>query len=265
MKYKLILFVTAFVFSGCTTSSDLFDELNPTKETSLDVSGNKTPEPSPKPTMYTMNPADARLSDYIGGNISPELQAGDPGTISIISIGKYKGSVLPIVVRNNTSQSVIRIAVSAVARASDGSMLASGGDQGFNPNFVNPGEISMGYIYFGYDIKLPDDVTFEFESTAENSVSDFAEFENIRDLEVVELNYVDNRVVGSLRNSHNEIVGGPIDVVVFCFAEEGRLLGQYSNFTDKEKAEPNDTIPFQVQIYDDQCPIYLVAAYGFEE
>ena len=172
-----------------------------------------TPNPAPTstPTPEAVQAADARASAYVGGNASPSLPEGGPGAPSVVAVGPYTGSSLPVVLRNNTAEDVVRMSVSAVAYDADGNMLGSGGDQGFNPNLVRPGEITLGYVYFE-GIDLPDDATFEFEVTAKPASE--AEFENIRDLEVAEQTFVDDRVVGELQNSHEEHVSGPIEVFV---------------------------------------------------
>jgi len=221
-----------------------------------------TTKPEATATAVSIIPADARASSYIGGNESPNLPDGEPGILSVIVVGKYDGNILPVVVRNNTAENVIRIHVSTTARSADGSMLAAGGDQGFKPNYVKPGEIALGYIYFDFDTTLPDDAKYEFEVTADNPET--ASFENIRDLDVIEQNQVENRIVGMLKNSQNVVVNGPIEVAVYCFTEEGALLGYHSDFTSKDTAKPDETIPFQVELYNDGCPIFLVSAYGFE-
>ncbi len=149
--------------------------------------------------------------------------------------------------------------VSAVVRDADGNMFGVGGDQGFNPNLVRPGEITLGYVYFG-GIDLPPDATFEFEVDAKPASE--AEYENIRDLEVIEQSLVEDRIVGMLQNSHDEHVSGPIEVMVFCFDTEGVLLDDHSDYVDKGGAAPGDTVPFQVDLRG-SCPVFLVAAYGF--
>jgi hypothetical protein len=221
----------------------------------------RPPAPTVTPTEIFVQPADARASAYIGGNASPPLPAGESGMLAVVATGSYDGVDLPVVVRNNTGEAVIRVTVSAVARSADGKMLAAGGDQGFNPNLVRPGEITLGYVYFG-GVDLPPDVTFEFETSARSASKD--EFENIRDLDVIDQSFIEDRIVGMLRNPHNERVSGPISVAVVCFDTEGALLGDYNDFTEKDEAEPGDTVPFQVGVRG-PCPVFLVAASGFKD
>lgn len=220
-----------------------------------------TPKPTATPTLEVVQPADARASAYIGGNESPPLPVGELGVPSVVAVGSYDGSSLPVVLRNNTHEDVIRMTVSAVVRNADGNMLGTGGDQGFNPNLVRPGEITLGYVYFG-GIDLPADATFEFEVDAQPASE--ARYENIRDLDVMEQSFIADRIVGMLYNSHDEHVSGPVGVYAMCFDDEGVLLRHYHAYTDKEEAAPGDSVPFQVNVRE-SCPIFLVAAYGFAD
>jgi len=226
------------------------------------VTPKPTERPTEAPTQTSSEPADAQSSAYVRGNASPPLQAGEPGKISVIAVGPAtpNKSWIDVVVRNNTDKSVRRIAMSAVARTKDGKLFASGGDQGFNPNVVRPGEIAFGYVYFG-DAKLSPDLSFEFEPTARPADGG----DNIRDLEVVEPSLVANeRIVGMLRNPYDETVSGPIDATVFCFDAEGALLGRDSDYTDKDTVAPGATVPYQVDIQG-SCPIFLVTGSGFAD
>ena len=217
--------------------------------------------PTEAPTSAPLKPQDAQASPFIKGNGSPQFSDGEAGKISVVAVGKYDGNVLPVIIRNNTASAVIRVKLSAIANDKDGKMLASGGDQGFKPNLVKPGEITMGYAYFDA-AKLPEDAKFVFETSAEDSEGDFATYENIRDLEVVDVSQVSNRAVGKFRNQYDKEVKGPIAVVAYCFNDKNELLGEFSTFTDKDKAAPGDTIPFQIDM-NKACPIFLIAGSGY--
>jgi hypothetical protein len=216
-------------------------------------------------TAAPVNPADARSSKYIDGNASPDLPAGEIGIITVIATGKYSGSSIPVIVRNNTTDIVIRGKVTGVVKSSADSLLATGGDQGFKPNVVKPGEIALGYVYFGIDINLPDDAKFEFEATATPMTPDSTKYENIRDLEVSESNLVGKRIVGILINAYKETVSGPISIYAFCFDNQGAILSQTQAFADKDQAAYNESIPFQVGLGNNSCPVYLVAGSGYAD
>ena len=213
------------------------------------------------PTSGPMQPQDALHSPFVGGNQSPALPDGEPGKLSVIVAGKFDGSVVPVIIRNNTDTPVTRVTVSATAHEGSGAMLGAGGDQGFNPYLVMPGEITMGYVYFS-DADFPEDVTFDYEVSA--SKYDPNDSFGALDLDVTKANIVGKNVIGILTNNSNKAVSGPIGAVVYCFDGNGNLLDYHSDFTDKENADPGGTIPFQVNLRDDECPIFLVAGSGFD-
>jgi hypothetical protein len=214
-------------------------------------------------------PRDARASPYVGGNASPRLPAGAPGRLSVVARGPGRsavGTVIPIVVRNNTARTVIRISVSATALSANGQLLATGKDQTLNPNIVKPGEIAFGIVYFE-DVSLPANARFRFNLTSTAPAN--VQFENIRDLIVLGSQRIQERVVGMLRNGYPVRVTGPIGASVACFSSSGRLLYIADDFTDQDQVAPRGTLPFQVDTTPPygttgmSCSKYLVGASGF--
>jgi hypothetical protein len=214
-------------------------------------------------------PRDARASPYVGGNASPRLPAGAPGRLSVVARGPGQsavGTVIPVVVRNNTARTAIRISVSASALSASGRLLATGKDQTLNPNVVKPGEIAFGIVYFE-DVNLPASARFRFNLTSTAPAN--VQFENIRDLIVLNSNRIQERVVGMLRNGYPVRVTGPIGASVACFSPSGRLLYIAEDFTDQEQVGPHGTLPFQVGTTPPygtsglSCTKYLVGASGF--
>lgn len=200
---------------------------------------------------------------FIGGNALGLLPEGEPGELSVLAVGPYDGNVLPLVVRNNTDEDVIRIEAAAIARNPAGQLIASGGDQLFGPNLVRPGGIAIGYAYFG-GIDLPPDAEFEVELDATPATDD--EFENIRDLEVIEASTTEGRVIGVLRNGYDEPIGGPIGANLVCFDADGDLLIHARDYLDEDEVDPGEDATFQVSPFGvDACPIFLVAGSGFDK
>jgi len=214
-------------------------------------------------------PRDARASPYIGGNFSPRLPVGAPGRLSVVARGPGSsavGTVIPIVVRNNTARTAVRIHVSASALSTSGRLLATGEDQTLNPNVVKPGEIAFGFVYFE-DVTLPANARFRFNLTSTAPAN--VQFENIRDLIVVESHRIQERVLGMLRNGYPVHLTGPIGASVACFSTSGRLLYVADDFTDQDQVGPRGTLPFQVDVSAPygtaglSCPKYLIGASGF--
>jgi hypothetical protein len=212
-----------------------------------------TAKPS-KPKTETARP-------YLSGNAFPLLHHGKKHEISIVGTGVYDGTSIPLIIRNNTGKAVIRIQVTGVARSADGKLLASGGDQGFGPNLVHPGEYAIGYVYFG-GAQLPPDATFTFETSSTDATDN--KYENIRDLTITEADNVDGRIVGFLQNDYKETVSGPIGVDVMCIGGDGSLLGFFQGFTNKDSAKSGEKVPFQVDTYGQvDCTNFLVTGKGY--
>lgn len=206
-------------------------------------------------------PTAVDTTSYVSFNQLPNLDAGAQNAVSIVKVGKIKAlfnsTTIPVIVRNNTAAPVKRVEISAVASDAAGKMLASGGTQMVTPNLVNPGQLTLTYVYFS-DVELPQDASIKYEITSQ----DYGKLENIRDLPVKEHNLVENRIVGLLVNSYDVIVDGPIGVNAYCFDDQSNLIKQFSSYTQKDTANPGDTIPFQVNI-EQPCAYYLISASGF--
>ena len=216
-----------------------------------------TPEPVEVET-------EVEVGGYVGGNALSLLDEGEAGELSVVAVGVYDGSHLPVVIRNNTGADVQEIEVSAIAR-SGGELVATGADQGITPRVVKDGTVAFGDIYFGDE--LPDDVEFEFELFASVATED----ENSTlDLVVEEVNGADNGVIGILGNPHDVPVGDPnINVDIACFDEAGQLLDVGFGPASKSLVEPGASTPFEFSVPDaasaletDICPVFLVAGDG---
>ncbi len=198
---------------------------------------------------------------FIGGSALSLLPQGEPGALSVVAVGPYDGNTLPFVVRNNTGETVISLEATGRALNPAGQLIATGGDQLLHPNLLRAGGLSLGYIYFG-GAALPPDTTFEIDVEALPVGED--EFENQRDLDVVEAAYVDGRVVGTLRNGYDEPLNGPFGVQVACFDAGGALLDLEQVYTPEQGAAPGEPVTFQAPLFGTfDCPLFLVAGGGF--
>lgn len=227
--------------------------------------GVATPPATPQATPVASVAAAAAASSggsgqtSIGGSAANLLPPGTAGEVIVVAVGTYDGSRLPLVVRNNTGGEVADVSVSATARDAGGALVASGGDQGFRPNLLRPGELAMGYAYFD-GAQLPADAVFEFDAEADAPGGALSRL----DLVVDEATLIDDRVVGVLSNPHAETLQGPIGITLTCFSTDGILLGFHEGYSDKETAEPGETVPFQVTLQGGtSCPAFLVAGSGY--
>jgi hypothetical protein len=199
---------------------------------------------------------------FIGGTALGILPEGEAGQLSVIGIGPYDGTVLPIIVRNNTGADIIRITAVATARNPAGQVIASGNDQLFSPNLVRVGGVAFGYAYFDA-VPLPADTAFEVDLDSTSATDDG--FENRRDLEVVEASTLEGRVVGTLANVYDEELTGPVSVGAVCFDEAGNVLSYLQGFSSKETVAPDESFTFQVDNFTSQtCPLFLVAGSAWD-
>jgi len=201
-------------------------------------------------------------TEFIGGTALGILPEGEVGELSAVAIGPYDGNTLPIVARNNTGSDIIRITAVATAQNPAGQVIASGGDQLFSPNLVRSGGLSFGYAYFD-GIALPADTTFEVDLNFTPATDD--EFENIRDLQVVEASTLEGRVVGTLQNIYDVELEGPIAINAVCLDETGALLAHLQSFSSAQSVAPGETLSFQVDNFlSVSCPLFLVAGSGWD-
>lgn len=198
---------------------------------------------------------------FVGGTAIAMAPKGEPGKLSIAATGEYDGTSLPVLIRNNTNNIVLRPSATGKALNPAGQMIATGGDQGFYPNLLEPGAISIGYIYFG-GVDLQSDTTFQI--TLSGKQPSQQKFENIRDLNFIEAVYLDGRIVGTLKNGYDETLTGPFGVELACLDADGALLSTSQAFSQAQSVVPGEEIPFQVpSIGSIDCPNFLVAGRGF--
>lgn len=221
--------------------------------------------PSKAAPVAPVQAVEARKSKHLEGNEYPNFPAGQANSLAVIAQATDldRTGSLPIVVRNNTGESVTRVKVAGAIRDSSGALVASGSDQGFKPNVVPPGEIAIGYVYFGYDSNLPKGWTVEFQTSG--TPTEKVRFENIRDLDVVEYNQVGKKIVGTLSNPHSETIHGPIGVNLTCFDKEGRPLSHHSDFAEPDTLSQGGKASFQVELFSSPCPVFLFGGSGFSQ
>lgn len=265
----LIIALTAgaSLLCGCASSSApsvrAEQTTTPSTASTSQINPGATSAAPAQPPAADVRPKLALASRFLFGNRSPRLAAGKPGRLSVVAQATHLDSSgsLPIVIRNNTPDVIVRPKAAASIRGSDGKLIASGEDQGFHPNVVRPGEITIGYVYFENG-KLPPGSTVEFQ--LDGTPQDQDEYENIRDVVISEVNFTGRSFVGKLRNPYQERVTGPTDVEVTCFNSSGVPIAQYSDFAAPENLPVGGTSSFSISLYDaPSCPIYILGASGF--
>ncbi len=221
---------------------------------------------APTPTVTQAAPKDARSSAYLQGNASPPLAAGKPGVVDVIAVGAVTGPgpsgvSVPIVVRNNTGHPVYGIAAAVTARDALGKLVAAGSDQGFHPYLVRPGEVAIGFVYFEPGSKLSASDKLGFQITSKNSIAYLPG--SRADLAVKEATLSGGSIVGILSNTSGGVVNGPIGVNAICFSRKGKPISSEGAYANPDTIQRSGTASFQIDLYGDACPVFLVGGSGY--
>jgi hypothetical protein len=169
-------------------------------------------------------------------------------------------ATVPVVVRNNTSDTLAGIEIAGTAR-SGGALVGSGSSQELAPANVKPGEFTMGYVFFSNSV--PTGSTYSFTVTgrpAENPAYDV-------DLRIAEVNrrpdeFGTDSIIGIVSNPMASPVTGPVSVLVMCF--QGSTPGATATgFTDADSVAPHGTASFSVNAPEGDCPVYAIGSSGY--
>lgn len=259
-----LVFVMAALLlaAACGDDDGNSNELAPTATAEPRPTATAEPPEATDPPPPEASAAGLTASEFIAGTASVDLPAGQAGEVSIVATGPYSGDSLPVVVRNNSSSSVVDVGLTGVARSASGELLASGEDQGLHPEFVRPGEIAFGFVYFGFDVELPTDTEYELTVTSDAVSGDSQAFGAL-DLRMVELELLDDRIVGIAENGHDQTVEGPIDVSVLCFDSAGQITSTQGSFADQDMVEPGGTASFTVDLFGSPCELFIAGSSGW--
>lgn len=202
----------------------------------------------------------------IGGNAFSLIPAGDSGKLSVVAHGvpSQMSVGMPVVIRNNTTKAIKGIDLSATARDSNGALLGAGNAIFSAPFVIVPGGLAIAAINFG-GVEIPEDATFDFK--IQPMQSSLARFRPEKDLDVVEANVFEDRIVGTLKNSQSGSVGGPIQVGAVCFDLEGNALSFDLGNVQAGTLAKGETASVQVtllgyMVTGQGCPAFLIAGYG---
>lgn len=168
------------------------------------------------------------------------------------------GATIPLVVRNNTSEVVHGIEVHATAHGATGAIIASGSSQGFHPDTVQPGQITLGFAYFEQK-GLPAGTTIEYQVTSEPG-PDSRVMPSV-DLPITQTNQAGGYVTGVAANPTGNPVGrARVDVT--CFTPQGQPTVTRGTFLTPDPIPANSTTSFQIRLGTGSCPVYLIGATG---
>lgn len=206
---------------------------------------------------------------FIGGNAFSLVPAGESGELSVVAYGTPDpyGAGLPVIIRNNTSKEVVGVTLNATARDADGSLLGAGDGQTIQPFRIVPNGLAIAQVYFG-GTEIPPDAEYEFD--LEPIESSEARFRSEQDLEIVEAELFEDRIVGTFENTSEETITNGITASSVCLDEEGTVLGYDLGFVETGELAPGETVSFQITLLSSQisgngCPAFLVAGSGYAD
>jgi len=231
-------------------------------------SGSSAPT-TPAPT--TTIPAVPKTSSdlFVSGTV--KIPAGEPGTLSIVQMGTPRGTsgaTVPVVVRNNTKDSLERVTVEGTIKAPDGSLVASGDSQStMEPVVANPGEYAIGYVYFSasppagatYDLTVRGD-----KLSSHSFLSSIPIKVNKANVSTDSIGFVS--VVGTVVNETSNEVKGPISVTVVCFENNQPTVADMT-FTNADNLAAGAGSSFTATFYSDtsssSCNSFIAGSSGY--
>lgn len=151
--------------------------------------------------------------------------------------------------------------MSGIAR-SNGELFATGSSQGFEPAFIEPGEIGFGYVFFDAD---RDDealiAALEYEFTIETSAPD-SSFGSVG-AAITELSQNGEELIGIATNETEGEIGGPASVGALCFNDDGTLGRTGLDFTDGgNDIAAGASVGFTIRV-GEGCSRGLISVSGF--
>lgn len=166
--------------------------------------------------------------------------------------------MVPIAIRNSTPQTVTSIEVTGAAKDKAGKIVGSGQSQGINPASVPAGGIALGFVY--YTSKIPANAKIDFTVASSPLEGD----PYFQDLKMDSANLVSDAITGQATNTSPSKLTGPYGVQVVCFDKRGKLLSTQVGYASPDAdLEPEQSVTFQVDLFGDPCPTFLVGAGGY--
>lgn len=208
-------------------------------------------------------PTPAHVQSTIAGSALDLLPDTNNGEVEVIAHGEPDASgFIPIVVRNNTSHAVGGASAQVAVRDAGGQLIAFGEtmiNHAMKPYLLNPGDVAIGFISLGV-VAIPDDAEFTYSAAAGEPDGFMADL-NV-DVEFVEVNWIDNRIVGMAVNPSDQALSD-IYLMATCFDESGMPV--LSDVTTAAGPDANSTTLFQMGgVFGDLslCERFLIAGTG---
>jgi hypothetical protein len=210
-------------------------------------------------TTAPPGPKDARASELVAGPSSPAFPDGKDGldTLSLGPAHDLNQTSLPIVLRNNTKDTIYNVTLTGGARQNGQQITTITGTQ-LVPQRVEPGEIVFGYVTFAKPLPAGS----EMDATARAVTADSGSTHALAVLEAKPAQGPD-RITGRITNPGDKDVAQG-DVVVACFGADGTPL--YSTLGHTGAVAAGDDVSFTVELKakpaEVDCSRFLVGASG---
>jgi hypothetical protein len=192
------------------------------------------------------------------------LPPGEAGTVAVIAVGLPEEWSVPVVLRNNTAETLVLTTVHGTAQDAHGDLIGTGDPGAFmSPIVLSPGQVAIAVVYFNSRDYLPADavLTFEVETEPMTGASVFRQ-----DLDLVDAVKEADGIVGLARNGSAAPLVGKVNVVSVCFDATGTVTEFSIGFADALDLEPGETVPVSIPITDaDSCAAFLVGANGYRK
>jgi hypothetical protein len=220
---------------------------------SVGVVASAASEMAPKPGLAT-----------IGG--TPKY-GGAPGRVAVVTMGKYDGNILPVLLKNNTKRTVADVSLSATASTASGKLLVSGEDQGVQPENIPPRGLAMAYVYFDGK-KLP--ANAKYKITVDSTPASEVDFQSNIDVPIKTVRYAGGSVVGLAVNTSSKKISGPLSVYAMCISSTKRIVRFASDYADRDDIPPRGQAPFTVDMTSygtepaPRCRYVLVSMRGYD-
>jgi hypothetical protein len=224
-----------------------------------------TSAPAPSSTRPPA-PALPRVSPFVRLSGPIELPKGEPGTLAVIAVGPLESegasnsTVVPVIVRNNTSHAVYNVRAHAVASVR-AATVNTGDSSGFAPFAVRRGEWAFGWLLFAP--QLP--ANAHLEISAAGSPKPPTNGRHV-DLDVASLVRKQGlSFAGTVSNPTTEPLSAPLRVWLACF--DGSTPADVFVVDDMSLAArtlaSNQTAPFSADMTaftSGTCATYALAA-----
>ena len=199
------------------------------------------------------------------GGTPPKLPSGASGKVVVVATGPIQSDkTLPVAIRNNTSQAVNNVKVTATAYVGS-RLVATGADQGVKPSVIAPRGLALAYIYFNGATPAAG-TTYKFSVASERASQ--SRFFNHADLVIKTANYTGGKLIGTAHNSTKAKISGPLGVYATCFSGN-HIVAMENGYSDADDAPAGADAPFTLDFSafgttsPPHCDRVLVAMSGY--